>query len=202
MIDEIKEIINSIDFGHIILIFISLISGIYSIIQSRKLRKYQILDRTYEKKHAAYSKFITKLDELQNGLRPSLSETFKRPENLFEKMMLAENEEDTVQAFLGLNTHMIKYMDKALEPVLILKGEINSLYLDSSDEMVTMIDRYKELADTLHTNTSNTLNLAYPTNVDQATSRWNEILQNDGWQEMADLSKKMITQMRKEIQGK
>jgi Mg2+ and Co2+ transporter CorA len=198
----IEQITNSIDIGHIILVIISLIGGTYSIIQSRKLRKYQILDRNYEKRHAAYSKFITKLDELQNGLRPSLSETFKTPENYFEKMMIAETEEDTVQAFLGLNTHMIKYMDKALEPVLIIKGEINSLYLDSSDEMVTMIDRYKELADTLHTNTSNTLNLASPTNIEQATSRWNEILEMGGWQEMADLGKKMIAQMRKEIQGK
>jgi hypothetical protein len=198
----IEKFINSIDIGHIILVIMSLIGGTYSIIQSRRLRKYQISDRNYEKKHAAYSKFIIKLDELQNGLRPSLSETFKTPEIFFEKMLLAENEEDTVQAFLGLNTHMIKYMDKALEPVLILKGEINSLYLDSSNEMVIMIDRYKELSDTLHTNTSNILNLASPTNVEQATSRWNEILQNGAWQEMADLSKKMITQMRKEIQGK
>ncbi len=199
MVDQILE---SIDIGHIILVIMSLIGGIYSIIQSRKLRKYQIADRNYEKRHSAYSKFITKLDELQNGLRPSLAETFRTPENFFEKMMLAETEEDTVQAFLGFNNHMIKYMDKALEPVLIMNGEINSLYLDSSDEMVTMIERYKELADTLHTKTSNVLNLASPTNIEQASSHWNEILQYAGWQEMADLGKTMIAQMRKEMQGK
>lgn len=115
----------SLDSKHWTLLFTSISGILFGVYQLIAKRRQEIKDKLFEKRHAAYKTFITKLDDMAKAARIDPTGLLKVVGEQMSKVILADNEQESMQALADMSSAMYAQFEKILQPLLIAKSEIS-----------------------------------------------------------------------------
>lgn len=201
MIQQIFDFFKDLDAKHVTLLFTSISATLFAIYQFRARRKQEIKDKLFEKRHAAYKTFITKLDDMAKAARIDPTGLLKVVGEQMSKVILAEDEQESMQAIADMSSAMYSQFEKILQPLLVAKSEINALMLDCSDQMLEYVNEYRILAQNTIDEIQNCLDVVKPENMVYAQEKFQNMDNKLRAKSYDDLTEKMIQQMRKELKA-
>lgn len=116
---------------------------------------------------------------------------------LMVKVMQGSSEEIN-NAVIDFNQQLLDYVKHSCEPLLIIKQELNALFLIASSELLTKLDELKDLITDFNDEAQNCLSRI---NVKDGNSFQvlNTLGQTARWQRFKELNEEIISLMRKEI---
>ena len=183
----------------ILLIMIAVLGWTWGVIQYFINRRNQRKDKESDRKYLAYSKYMTKADEVMNSIRTDPNMVYGITTD-FLKTILNENDEKRInEALVEFNENLLGFTKKASEPLLILRQELNSLRLICSDQLELKIAEFNELATDYNNEFQNVLGSISATRPNEMAEQLETIGHDDRWKRFESLNKEIIDLMRQEI---
>ena len=135
----------NIDNKDILIIAIGLLGWIWAVIQYILTSRNQKRDKALDKRFEVYSAFMEKADEISQNMRTDPKMIYGITTEFYSKLINGD-EEQMNQALIDLNTELIKFTKRSIQPLMILNQELNKLKLVCSDTLLPKIEEYKKLA--------------------------------------------------------
>lgn len=134
-------------------ICIAAIGWILAIIQFHTNRKWQKLDVLRQQRYEAYKGFMCKMDSINEAMRNDPSRSVFSLSKEFLASVLAGIKKDTYdagEAMLSFVNQLLDQTQKNCEPLQKINGEINSIKLIASDELLEKLDELQALNQDLY----------------------------------------------------
>jgi len=177
------------DIDQKILIIIAVIGWLGNIIQFIINRINQNKEKIIDRKYEAYSAFMKKTDEIMNKIRNDplmIFNTF----NVFFQEILNKELEEINNTLIKFNEKLLEFTKNAIEPLMIIRNELNNLLLICSNELRDKIKMYNTLITDYNNEFQKCLNIIAPNDA-------NSIIR-----EFQTLNDEILELMRKEIGNK
>ena len=176
---------------------IAVIGWIWAITQFCYKRKWQKRDAIAARRYDAYSRYMRKYEEISENIRKDPHAAYGITNELMVKVMQGSSEEIN-NAVINFNQQLLDYVKRSCEPLLIVKQELNALFLIASNDLLTKLDELKELITDFNDEVQNCLGQI---NIKDGNSFqvFNTLGQNTRWQRFKELNEEIIALMRKEI---
>lgn len=180
---------------------IAFLGWLWAIIQFFISRSNQRKDRLMDKKFEAYSTYMKKSDELMNNFRttePSLP--YGIDADLLKKLT-SEDAEQRSNALIQFNERVIDIVQKASEPLMILRHELNNLKIICSQELLMLIEEYGLLAIEFNNESQKVLSSISIKDSNNTIEQLKPLANNERWKRFETLNKDIIKQMRNELEA-
>ncbi len=176
---------------------IAVIGWVWAITQFCYKRKWQKHDAIAARRYDAYSRYMRKYEEISENVRKDPQAIYGINHEFMVKVMRGSSEEIN-NAVIDFNQQLLDYVKRSCEPLLIVKQELNALFLIASSDLLTKLDELKELITDFNNETQNCLSQI---NVKDGKSFQvlNTLGQTTRWQKFKELNEDIISLMRKEI---
>lgn len=176
---------------------IAIIGWGWAIAQFCYKRKWQKHDAIAARRYDAYSRYMRKYEDISENIRKDPQAIYGITTELMVKVMQGSSEEIN-NAVIDFNQQLLDYVKRSCEPLLIIKQELNALFLIASSELLTKLDELKDLITDFNDEAQNCLSRI---NVKDGNSFQvlNTLGQTARWQRFKELNEEIISLMRKEI---
>jgi hypothetical protein len=127
------------DYALIATTLIAIFSFFWGILENSKRRKFEKANKVFDNKYNAYKSFLSKIDELN---------VFGRKNNKVDfNNLLNIKYSDSVDVFQEkintLHKDLLENLSNSLEPIKIMESEINVFYLDASEDVKFLLEKYR-----------------------------------------------------------
>lgn len=179
-------------------IVIAISGWIVACIQTHRKRKSEQANKLADRRFEAYNNFWRKMDDISEEMN-------KIPQSIMNEMTttyltsVLEDSDNTNEALLSFNQKLITFVTDSLKPMMIMKQELSSLRLVSSEQMNVLIKRMQDLTDDMYNEYYSCLSTVSP-NDSNSFQNLKSIGQSQRLKEFTALYNEMTDLMRKEIQ--
>ena len=182
----------------ILTITIAIGGWVLAIFQTIKNRKWQQKDVLVSRRYDAYCTFMKKLDEISGTVRNNPNAIYGAPKDLMASLITGN---DIDEAILQFNQKLIDYVKESVQPILIIKQEINPLLLIASDKLRLKLTRLKTLIEDYYNEVQNCLSV-----INAKDGNSFKVLEtighNERWKEFQNINDEILSLMREEINVK
>ena len=176
---------------------IAIVGWIIAIVTMVKNRKWQKKDLLANRRYEAYSNFLKKLDEIHESIRKP--DKIYEPVNEFTNTLTNGNlnEEEISKALLRFCQKTLEHITTSAQSSMIIKQEINPLFLVASSELTKKLKKLQILLSDLYNDMQNRIS-AISVNDPNSFKCLEDLGQDTRFDEFNDLHNDIVTLMRKE----
>lgn len=191
---ESMDILND----NLVTIIIAVVGWVIAIAQSVRNRKLQNANMLAERRAKVYSAFMCKIDDISAKMNTIPKRMMNDMVELLIKDFSDENKIDESKV-LNFNSKLADIMSECIQPILILKQELNALRLVSSEELLVKIQELQDLTEALYDDFQSCYNKINFRDI--STFKKFEMVDNESRNKrFKELYDEIIILMRKEIQ--
>lgn len=197
MLAIIKEVVKAIGTDMVVTIIIAIVGWTFAFYQMVKNRNWQKKDMLANRRYEAYQTFMKKLDEITGTIRNNPNAIYGVPKDLMTTLI--EGDDNVInEALVEFNQKLVEYVKESVQPLIIIKQEINPLLLIASEELILKLDRLRTLIEDFYNEVQNCLSA-----INSKDGNSFKLLETMGhierWKEFQSLYDEIIKLMRKEI---
>lgn len=182
----------------IILVTIAFLGWSWGILQFIINRRANKRDKQIDRRFAAYSAYMKKVDELMNNVRTDPNMIYGIASD-FLKVALNGNSEQISNAAIEYNNKLLDFVKKATEPLLIVRQELNSLLIVCSKKLYPKIEELSYLTTDFNNDMQKALSIISPNDSEKMAKQLKTIGHSDRWTRFKSLNEEIIALMRKEL---
>ncbi len=179
------------------LIIIAFLGWSWGIIQYIINRKLQKKDKQSDRRFDAYSDYMKKSDKIMNSVRTDTKEFLKLYTDYMSKILSGDG--NAFEDLAEFNEKIMAYVNKATDPYMILKNELNTFRIICSEKLSSYIEEFNLLVTDYNNEVQKSLSLMSPNDSNNMIRQLETLGHDERWKRFESLNSEIIAQMRIEI---